>query len=149
MSPADSSDSSDVEVQPEEDPLANSPAHLKGNTSTTAFNQHNNTSTESSTTKTSNNSTVSSSSSTSSSSSNTTKSQTTTPTVSQPSVLSPLVYQTPQGMMYATPSNGGVIFSLAPQGTDANTVHPPQFITIPLSVVAANGQGELDLSKRK
>ncbi|XP_019871043.1 serum response factor homolog [Aethina tumida] len=63
-----------------------------------------------------------------------------------PSILSPLMYQTPQGMMYATPSNGGVILSLA-QG-DASSVHP-QFITIPLSMVAANGQGELDLSKRK
>lgn len=65
----------------------------------------------------------------------------------QPSILSPLMYQTPQGMMYATPSNGGVIFSLA-QG-DAGLAHPAQFITIPLSVMAANGQGELDLSKRK
>lgn len=63
-------------------------------------------------------------------------------------IISPLVYQTPQGLMYATPSNGGVIFSLAPQ-SDPNSVHPPQFITIPLSVVTANGQGELDLSKRK
>lgn len=66
-----------------------------------------------------------------------------------PSILSaPLVYQTPQGMVYATPSNGGVIFSLA-QGDPASG-QPPQFITIPLSaVMAANGQGELDLSKRK
>lgn len=70
-------------------------------------------------------------------------------TVQPPSILSaPLVYQTPQGMMYATPSNGGVIFSLA-QG-DANSGQPPHFITIPLSaVMTANGQGELDLSKRK
>lgn len=48
-------------------------------------------------------------------------------------------------MMYATPSNGGVILSLA-QGDSAH----PQFITIPLSMVtSANGQGELDLTKRK
>ena len=61
------------------------------------------------------------------------------------SILSPLLYQTPQGMMYATPSNGGVLFSLAPQEPGQG----PQFI-IPLSVMAtANGQGELDLSKRK
>ncbi|XP_028136593.1 serum response factor homolog isoform X3 [Diabrotica virgifera virgifera] len=71
------------------------------------------------------------------------------PQTSQPNppILSPLVYQTPQGMMYAaTPSAGGVILSLAP--TDGNSAHP-QFITIPLSMVAANGQGEIDLSKRK
>ncbi|KAB0802716.1 hypothetical protein PPYR_04902 [Photinus pyralis] len=70
-------------------------------------------------------------------------------TVQPPPILSaPLVYQTPQGMMYATPSNGGVIFSLA-QG-DGNSGQPPHFITIPLSaVMSANGQGELDLSKRK
>jgi serum response factor len=65
---------------------------------------------------------------------------------SQPPILSPLVYHTPQGMMYATQSNSGVIFSLAQ--TDPNVTHP-QFITIPLSMVTANGQGELDLSKRK
>lgn len=65
----------------------------------------------------------------------------------QPPLITPLVYQTAQGMVYATPSNGGVIFSLA-QG-DPNLGHPPQFITIPLSVMTANGQGELDLSKRK
>lgn len=143
MSPVDSSDSSDGEVQADEDPLSSTTNHsnFKGNNTSSAFNPHT-TSTDSGPTKTSNNNpSVSSSSST-------TKSQTSTPS-SQPSVLSPLLYQTPQGMMYATPSNGGVIFSLAPQSADANTVHPPQFITIPLSVVAANGQGELDLSKRK
>lgn len=83
-------------------------------------------------------------STTSSSSTTPTKSSSTTP--SQPPILSPLVYQTPQGMMYATPSSGGMILSLA-QG-DPGSAHP-QFITIPLSMVAANGQGELDLSKRK
>lgn len=145
MSPVDSSDSSDGEAQPDEDPLSANHSSFKGN-SLSAFNQHttttDSTSTSTTTTKTSNNPNVSSTNST-------TKSQTSTPSVSQPSVLSPLLYQTPQGMMYATPSNGGVIFSLAPQSADANAVHPPQFITIPLSVVAANGQGELDLSKRK
>lgn len=77
--------------------------------------------------------------------------QSTQPSTSSqpPAILSaPLVYQTPQGMVYATPSNGGVIFSLA-QGDPASG-QPHQFITIPLSaVMAANGQGELDLSKRK
>ncbi|XP_074033317.1 uncharacterized protein [Leptinotarsa decemlineata] len=68
-------------------------------------------------------------------------------TSSAPPMLSPLIYQTPQGMMYATaPSAGGVILSLS-QG-DGNSSHP-QFITIPLSMMASNGQGELDLSKRK
>lgn len=145
MSPVDSSDSSDAEAPPEEDPLSSNHAPFKSNhPQTSAFNHHTTSTDSTTTTKTSNNSTVSSSSS-----SSTTKSQPSTP-VSQPSVLSPLLYQTPQGMMYATPSNGGVIFSLAPQSADGgNTVHPPQFITIPLSVVAANGQGELDLSKRK
>ncbi|CAH0552847.1 unnamed protein product [Brassicogethes aeneus] len=83
-------------------------------------------------------------SSSSSSSSKSTPSTTvkTEPSTS-PSILSPILYQTPQGMMYATPSNGGVILSLA-QG-DANG--QPQFITIPLSMMT-NGQGELDLSKR-
>lgn len=141
MSPVDSTDSSDAEAQPEEDPLATNHSPFKGNPPSSAYNHHTISTDSTTTAKTSNNSAVSSSSSS-------TKSQVSTP-VSQPSVLSPLLYQTPQGMMYATPSNGGVIFSLAPQGTDANTVHPPQFITIPLSVVAANGQGELDLSKRK
>ncbi|KAL3277940.1 hypothetical protein HHI36_013281 [Cryptolaemus montrouzieri] len=63
-----------------------------------------------------------------------------------PPLLSPLVYQTPQGMMYAQSNGSGVLFSLAQ--TDPNTTQP-QFITIPLSMVATNGQGELDLSKRK
>lgn len=62
------------------------------------------------------------------------------------SILPPLVYQTAQGMMYATPSNGSVIFSLAQ--ADPNLGHAQQLI-IPLSVMTANGQGELDLSKRK
>ncbi|CAG9822677.1 unnamed protein product [Phaedon cochleariae] len=59
------------------------------------------------------------------------------PTSSAPPMLSPLVYQTPQGMMYAaTPSAGGMILSLAqPDGSSSR----PQFITIPLSMVAANG----------
>ncbi|KAG5895590.1 hypothetical protein JTB14_002352 [Gonioctena quinquepunctata] len=68
-------------------------------------------------------------------------------TTSAPSMLPPLIYQTPQGMMYATtPSSGGMILSLA-QGDGSSS--QPQFITIPLSMVASNGQGELDLSKRK
>ncbi|XP_018574542.1 serum response factor homolog isoform X2 [Anoplophora glabripennis] len=79
-------------------------------------------------------------------SSSSTPTKTSSTASSQPPILSPLVYQTPQGMMYATPSTGGVILSLA-QG-DPNSAHP-QFITIPLSMVATNGQGELDLSKRK
>nr|CAI5827222.1 unnamed protein product [Callosobruchus analis] len=70
-----------------------------------------------------------------------------------PTILSPLVYQTPQGVMYAaTPSGGGVILGVAqPQGGAAHT----QFITIPLSMMGTsqqerNGQStELDLSKRK
>lgn len=71
---------------------------------------------------------------------------TTTASTSNSTILSPLVYQTPQGMMYATPSNGGVILSLAQGNGEAGT----QFITIPLSMVTAqNGQGELDLTKRK
>ncbi|XP_057652530.1 serum response factor homolog isoform X2 [Diorhabda carinulata] len=62
-------------------------------------------------------------------------------------ILAPLVYQTPEGMMYtAAPTTGGVLLSLAP--TDGSNTHR-QFITIPLSMVASNGQGELDLSKRK
>lgn len=92
----------------------------------------------------------SSSQSTSSHSSSDGKQSTQPSTSSQPPPIlsAPLVYQTPQGMVYATPSNGGVIFSLA-QGDPASG-QPPQFITIPLSaVMAANGQGELDLSKRK
>ncbi|CAH1986425.1 unnamed protein product [Acanthoscelides obtectus] len=71
----------------------------------------------------------------------------------RPPILSPLMYQTPQGMMYAaTPSGGGVILGLA-QPEDGAT--HPQFITIPLSMMGAqqhqqNGQSaELDLSKRK
>lgn len=138
MSPVDSSgDSSDGEAQdPEQDPLAINPSNYKGNNNTS-----------SSSFPTSTDSGSKSSNNPSNTSSSTTKTQTTAP-ATQPSVLSPLLYQTPQGMMYATPSNGGVIFSLAPQA-EANAVHPPQFITIPLSVVAANGQGELDLSKRK
>lgn len=72
-------------------------------------------------------------------------SKSSTPSTSQASMLSPLMYQTPQGMMYATPSNGGVLLSLA-QG-DPNT--KPQFITIPLSMMS-NGQGsELEITKRK
>nr|CAH7757294.1 unnamed protein product [Callosobruchus chinensis] len=70
-----------------------------------------------------------------------------------PTILSPLVYQTPQGVMYAaTPSGGGVILGMAqPQGGAPHT----QFITIPLSMMGSqpqeqNGQSaELDLSKRK
>lgn len=143
MSPVDSSDSSDGEAQPEDDSLTVSHSNFKGNNNTTsAFNSHN--TTDSGTTKTNNNN-----ASTTSGGGGTAKSQPSSTPVSQQSVLSPLLYQTPQGMMYATPSNGGVIFSLAPQTSDTNAVHPPQFITIPLSVVAANGQGELDLSKRK
>ncbi|XP_018320946.1 serum response factor homolog [Agrilus planipennis] len=92
-------------------------------------------------------STITSSSSVSSSEQSKSTLTTTTPsTTSQPPPLisAPLLYQTPQGMMYAAHSNGGVIFSLA-QG---NSSQPPQFITIPLSLMANNGQ-ELDLSKRK
>lgn len=49
-------------------------------------------------------------------------------------------------MMYAQPNGNGVLFSLAHGDPNSNQ---PQFITIPLSMVTANGQGELDLSKRK
>lgn len=66
------------------------------------------------------------------------KSSTTTSTTQAPPLLSPLMYQTPQGMMYATPSNGGVLLSLS-QG-DPNSKH--QFITIPFSMVAGNEQQE-------
>lgn len=75
-----------------------------------------------------------------------TKPQQTTTAPAQASILPPLVYQTAQGMMYATPSNGSVIFSLAQ--ADPN-LGPTQQLIIPLSVMTANGQGELDLSKRK
>lgn len=64
----------------------------------------------------------------------------------QTSLVGPLLYQVPQGMVCTTPSNG-VIFSLT-QGNEPQ----PQFITIPLSMAmaATNGhQAELDLSKRK
>ncbi|ENN73742.1 hypothetical protein YQE_09655, partial [Dendroctonus ponderosae] len=64
---------------------------------------------------------------------------------SQGSILSPLMYQTPQGMMYATPSNGGVLLSLA-QGDPNNKT---QFITIPLSMVANEQGHEPDGTKRK
>ncbi|XP_045469228.1 serum response factor homolog [Harmonia axyridis] len=73
-------------------------------------------------------------------------SSTATSSTNPPPLISPLVYQTPQGMMYAQPNGNGVLFSLA--HTDPNS-NQPQFITIPLSMVTANGQGELDLSKRK
>lgn len=67
-------------------------------------------------------------------------------TVTTTPIISPLLYQTPQGVMYATPSSNGMIFSLANSGDPTLG----QFITIPLSLMAAaNGQGELDLSKRK
>ncbi|XP_008200863.1 serum response factor isoform X1 [Tribolium castaneum] len=89
-------------------------------------------------------SSTSSSTATSAPATTTTTTKSPSSSSSQPPIISPLVYQTPQGMMYATPSNGGVIFSLA----QTDSAHP-QFITIPLSMVAANGQGELDLSKRK
>lgn len=62
---------------------------------------------------------------------------------SQGSILSPLMYQTPQGMMYATPSNGGVLLSLA-QGDPNNKT---QFITIPLSMVSS--EHDPDGTKRK
>ncbi|CAG9857317.1 unnamed protein product [Phyllotreta striolata] len=69
------------------------------------------------------------------------------PPASKSQIMSPLVYQTPQGVVYAaTPGAGGVILSLAPADAASNRA---QFITIPLSMMAANGQGELDLSKRK
>ncbi|KAK9880395.1 hypothetical protein WA026_010274 [Henosepilachna vigintioctopunctata] len=81
---------------------------------------------------------------------NTSTNNKTTPSTSTnsnpPPLISPLVYQTPQGMMYAQSNGGGVLFSLAQ--TDPNSSQP-QFITIPLSMVSTNGQGELDLSKRK
>ncbi|CAH1131080.1 unnamed protein product [Ceutorhynchus assimilis] len=61
---------------------------------------------------------------------------------SQAPMMGSLMYQTPQGMMYATPSNGGMLLSLA-QGDDK-----PQFITIPLSMMG-NGQGhDLEITKR-
>ncbi|XP_060523631.1 serum response factor homolog isoform X2 [Cylas formicarius] len=65
------------------------------------------------------------------------------PAAPTPSLLSPLLYQTQQGMMYATPSNGGVIFSLARSDVDPNQ---PQFITIPLSVVS---QKDAEASRKK
>lgn len=74
---------------------------------------------------------------------------TTPPKTTPPVLSSPLVYQTPQGVMYATPSNGGVIFSLAPQVDPNSGAAASHFITIPLSMVAANGQGELDLSSKR
>ncbi|XP_066150586.1 serum response factor homolog isoform X3 [Euwallacea fornicatus] len=75
---------------------------------------------------------------------NSTVSKSTTPNTSQGGVLAPLMYQTPQGMMYATPSNGGVLLSLA-QG-DANSKH--QFITIPFSMMNEQGSG-LEMTKKK
>ncbi|XP_076253469.1 serum response factor blistered isoform X2 [Rhynchophorus ferrugineus] len=77
-----------------------------------------------------------------------TKPSTATTTTANPQMplLSPLLYQTSQGMMYATPSNGGVLVGLT---QNDNTPNQPQFITIPLSMVTANGQSsELDLTKR-
>ena len=60
--------------------------------------------------------------------------------------LNPLLYSTPQGMMYATASNGGMLLSLAQ--TDPNSTQP--FITIPISMVSSNGQGsDLEITKRK
>lgn len=140
MSAAESSDSSDNEggdAEPDR-AIPNTPPPIfppQTKTTTTAASAQQTSSATSQAAPSSTSSTSTSSSKTSSSSN------------SQTPIISPLVYQTPQGMMYATPSNGGVIFSLA-QG-DPNLGHTPQFITIPLSVMAANGQGELDLSKRK
>ncbi|XP_030759837.1 serum response factor homolog isoform X2 [Sitophilus oryzae] len=78
------------------------------------------------------------------------KSSPTTTAAPQLPLLSPLLYQTAQGMMYAAPSNGGVLVGLTPSpGSDVST-NRPQFFTIPLSMMAANGQAaELDLSKKK
>lgn len=137
MSGGDSSDSSDGEVHDEETDIIFVPPTSKStpSPSSTPSSQTTSTSTPSTTTSLATTSTTT-----------TTSSKSSTFPPAQPSILSPLVYQTPQGMMYATPSNGGVIFSLAQ--TNPNGTHP-QFITIPLSMVAANGQGELDLSKRK
>lgn len=156
MSAADTSDSSDNEATEIDHELA--PKTITNNNNTSTMSSSNFQSaqlkSQNSTSHTTNISSASSSSTSQSASATTplstsatihqssTKSQPTT-TNSQQSILSPLMYQTPQGMMYATPSNGGVIFSLAQ--SDA----APQFITIPLSVIPANGQGELDLSKRK
>ena len=132
MSGGESSDSSDADAHEEENDIVYVPPSTKSATPPPAT--------------TSQSSTASSTASTTTSTS--TAPATTASSKSSPSqpILSPLLYQTPQGMMYATPSNGGVIFSLAQ--ADPTSAHP-QFITIPLSMVAANGQGELDLSKRK
>ncbi|XP_017768962.1 PREDICTED: serum response factor homolog [Nicrophorus vespilloides] len=96
---------------------------------------------------TSSSSSASTSSLSTTSTSISTASSTTSNNSSTSQIISPVLYQTPQGMVYATPSNGGVIFSLAPQGTDPSALG--QFLTIPLSVMPTNGQGELDLSAKR
>lgn len=139
MSPMDSSDSSDGEAQ---DPDNETPTSLFDHSAPAQFHVK---SSPPATPSTQSQQTTSDAPTASSSAPPTSTAKS---SASAAPIISPLVYQTPQGLMYATPSNGGVIFSLAPQ-SDPNSVHPPQFITIPLSVVTANGQGELDLSKRK
>lgn len=138
MSGGDSSDSSDADPHEEDNEIVYTPSNAKTSPSPPLSSP----STAITTTVV-----AATTASISTASTNTTAAVAATSKVTtQPSIISPLVYHTPQGMMYATPSNGGVILSLAQ--SDPNAGHP-QFITIPFSMVAANGQGELDLSKRK
>lgn len=103
-----------------------------------------------------------------------TSNQTTPTTSTSQQIISPgVLYQTPDGMMYATAPNGtagGVILSLAPQGgsqvTTSSGMGGSQLIAIPLSMMTAaaaaaaqqqhNGLhnqqhdvGELDLSAKR
>ncbi|KAI4457901.1 hypothetical protein MML48_7g00014809 [Holotrichia oblita] len=135
MSPGDSSDSSDGEG-PEMDLKEEAPSMTIASKSINSSQPH----------STGSASTVTTSASVTASSKNQQPTASTAASTQAASILPPLVYQTAQGMMYATPSNGSVIFSLAQ--ADPNLGHAQQLI-IPLSVMTANGQGELDLSKRK
>lgn len=142
MSPADSSDSSDgegTEMDVKDEPLSMS-ATIVSKSSISPPSQ----STTSGVTQTQPQTTTK----TSLQQQPATSSSASSSTASAASILPPLVYQTAQGMMYATPSNGSVIFSLA-QAADPNNLGHAQQLIIPLSVMTANGQGELDLSKRK
>ncbi|KAL1506411.1 hypothetical protein ABEB36_005780 [Hypothenemus hampei] len=73
------------------------------------------------------------------------KAPSTPTTSSQSTLISPLIYQTPQAMMYASPNNRGVLLSLAQ--SDSNV--KPQFITIPLTVVSNEQGSDLDNANRK
>nr|XP_022910140.1 putative protein TPRXL [Onthophagus taurus]XP_022911309.1 putative protein TPRXL [Onthophagus taurus] len=143
MSGGDSTgDSSDGEVT--EDLKENSPSIIiPANFPTSKSSQHQ----LSPSTTTTTQGTTSSSTIPISSSTNSTNSSKPSTTTSQPIASSGVVYQTPHGLMYAAPSNGNVIFGLA-RTNDQNLPHGSQLL-IPLSVMATNGQGELDLSKRK